>query len=352
MVRRADRPARTPRVGRAGGPPARHPGLRGELWLGLAQHVGSGVSGRGARDDPGDLPTRVPTRRGQLPRRGPRSGGGRTQPRRRAPADVLADHDRAGARGDPRRLSARDPRAARRVWRVRDPRLPDLHHRDLHRVQRLVQRADGLRAGARARASQPAGALRREAGARTRADQQVGSARATGRPPATAGTREARGARWLRRARRTRARSPGGRQHLLDARGRPRLSHRRVDPRRSLAHRPLQRARRAARHRHGGPGRSACRPPSGTGLRAARAQHLPGAGDARPRDRAGLLVLHRALRGRIPLSERAAARDRLRGAVLPARARRCEGVGRAGAGPRSRRSPARSASDERACCGG
>ena len=45
----------------------------------------------------------------------------------------------------------------------------------------------------------------------------------------------------------------------------------------------------------------------GRALPAARAQHLPGAGDARAGDRAGAVVLHRALRRRVPVPERAAA---------------------------------------------
>ena len=65
-------------------------------------------------------------------------------------------------------------------------------------------------------------------------------------------------------------------------------------------------------------------------LPAARAHHLPRARDARPRGRTRALLLLRALRQRVPLPERAAARPRLRDPVLPARARRRARLGRAG----------------------
>ena len=50
--------------------------------------------------------------------------------------DLRADHPGPGPRRHPRRLPAGRAGAAGRVRRVRDAGLPDLHHRDLHRVQR------------------------------------------------------------------------------------------------------------------------------------------------------------------------------------------------------------------------
>ena len=225
VVRRADRPAGPAGVGGARRGAARDPGLRRQLRLGVAEHLGRGVPRRGARDDARGLPARVPAGRRELPQRRPRPGGGRAQPRRRAPADVLADHARPGPRGDPRRLPARRARAAGRVRRVRDPRLPDVHDRDLHRVQRLLQRPDGLRAVARARAAQPARALRREprrAGSGPR--QPLGSARAARRRAPPPGPRTRAGARRLPAARRARARRAGRRERLLDPRGRTRAT--------------------------------------------------------------------------------------------------------------------------------
>ena len=118
VVRRANRPAGTADLGRARGGAARDPGLRGELRLGLAEHLGAGIPRRGAGDDPGGVSAGLPAGRRELPRRRPRPGGGGAQPRRRAPTDVLADHARAGPGSAPRWLPARRARAARRVRRV------------------------------------------------------------------------------------------------------------------------------------------------------------------------------------------------------------------------------------------
>ena len=153
-------------------------------------------------------------------------------------------------------------------------------------------------------------------------------------------------------ARRAGARRPGRRQRLLDPRGGTRLPHRRLAPGRGLAHGPLQRTRRRAGDADGAAGGAARGPPPRAGLSAARAQHLPRAGDARPGDRARALLLHRALRRRVPLPERPAADARLRDPVLPARPGRRARLGRAGAArPRGGR-PARSASGASRCCGG
>ena len=64
--------------------PLRHPRLRGQLRLGVALHLGAGLPGRGARDDPGRLPAGLPAGRGQPAQRRPGPGGGGPQPRARA----------------------------------------------------------------------------------------------------------------------------------------------------------------------------------------------------------------------------------------------------------------------------
>ena len=83
--------------------------------------------------------------------------------------DLLSDHGAPGAGRDPRRLPARGAGHAGRVRRVRDPRLPDVHHRDLHRVLDLVQPAGRQRAVAGAGAAVRGGPGRRGAAERRRA---------------------------------------------------------------------------------------------------------------------------------------------------------------------------------------
>ena len=112
FIERTDLPARRS-VGCARRGAAGHPGLRCELRLGVAEHLGAGLPRRGARDDPGGVPAGVSAGRRQLPQRRPRPGGGRAQPRRGTPEHVLADHPGTGPDGDPRRLPARHARAAR-----------------------------------------------------------------------------------------------------------------------------------------------------------------------------------------------------------------------------------------------
>ena len=70
----------------------------------------------------------------------PGSGGGRAKPGLGPRPHLRPDHARPGQGGHPRRLPAGRPCPAGRVRCVRDPRLPDLHHRDLHRAQRVQLR--------------------------------------------------------------------------------------------------------------------------------------------------------------------------------------------------------------------
>jgi iron(III) transport system permease protein len=101
----------------------------------------------------------------------------------------------------------------------------------------------------------------------------------------------------------------------------------------ALAHRGLQRERGGRGHARGAAGRHPRGAPRRAAAQAARAQHLPGDGDARPGDRAGAGLLQRELRGRPVVSDRADARRRVRGHVLPARAgRACASVAQAPVG--------------------
>ena len=139
-------PARAPGLGGPGRGAAGDPRLRGELRLGLAVDLVPGLPRRGRGDDPRGVPAGLPPGGGQPPGRRPGPGGGGAQPRVRAPAHVLPDHAGPGPRRDPRRLPAGGPGHAGRVRSVRDPRLPDLHHRDLQRVLAVLQRPGRLRA--------------------------------------------------------------------------------------------------------------------------------------------------------------------------------------------------------------
>ena len=140
----ADGPARSSHVGRASGPARRDSRLRRRLRLGVARSVAARLRRRGAGDDLRGVPPRLSARGGEPAQRRPRAGGGGAQLGGRARPHVLADHRGAGPAGHPRRVPPRRARAPRRVRRVRDPRLPDLHDRDLLGVRGGVQRTSGL----------------------------------------------------------------------------------------------------------------------------------------------------------------------------------------------------------------
>ncbi len=129
-------------------------------WASLSTAV-AGLPRRGARDDAGAVPAGLPAGGRQPPQRGPGAGGGGPQPRRGPAEDLLARHGRSGSDRHPRRLRARDHDHARRVRRVRDPRLPDVHDRDLHRVLAVVRHPGRVRAFPRPRRARPRRARRR-----------------------------------------------------------------------------------------------------------------------------------------------------------------------------------------------
>ena len=189
----------------------------------------------------------------------------------------------------------------RRVRRLRDPRLPDLHDRDLHRVQiafsvpaacalslvlvRLEPRRPGRRGPCRGRArvSRSGPMAQRAAAAAARPGQVPGAGRASrwsacwrwACPSAPASTglfarrgHSVAGVSLLRAAMHT----------AVYSGARPRLA---------TVHGPARRAAGAAAS-------------ADAVTAAARAQHLPRARDARGRDRVRALVLHRAVRGRLP----------------------------------------------------
>ena len=118
LVCRAHRPSRPSDMGGVGGRAAGHTRLRGELWMGLAQHPGRGLSRGGAGDDAGGIPARLPAGRRKLSQLRSRPGGAGAQPWSRTAANLLAGDARTGPGGDPRRLPAGGARAAGRVRRL------------------------------------------------------------------------------------------------------------------------------------------------------------------------------------------------------------------------------------------
>ena len=252
--------------------------------------------------------------------------GGRARPH------VLADHRGAGPAGHPRRVPPRRARAPRRVRRVRDPRLPDLHDRDLLGVRGGVQRTSGLRALTRARRPEPRGGGRREHGPRTRERDQHRPARRAPVSPAPAGPGDPPGARRLRAAGRARARGAVGRRRLLarprgwlhPSVGVPRLG--------GVAHGCVRVGGRAARDGARPARRPALPPLPRPRPDGDRAQHLPGARRAGARDRPGAHLRLGALCGGVPLPVQPAVDRRVRAHVLPPRARRRAHLGRPGAG--------------------
>ena len=296
--------------------------------------LGAGLPRRGARHDAGGLPAGVPAGCGQPARRGPRPGGGGAQPRRRAGAHLLC--------GSP---SARPeaPSSAAACWwrwcsspstaRSRCSATSTFTTEIFTSLQLPTEVPGRLRAVPRAGCHQPARAGRRRVAARQRPGGQV-------RPAGAA--RRAAAASWPRRQGR-------------GAGGAPCCSWRRSACRSA----PASTGSSGAACRRS-PARSACpcsAPPgtprcygvfaaaietllalpvallairhAGRDAAAPGAQHVPGAGDARRRDRARADLFHRAVRQRLRLPDRAAARALLRDHVLPACAGRGQGRHRA-----------------------
>ena len=189
--------------------------------------------------------------------------------------DLLPRSPSARPAGDPRRLPARGPRHPGRVRRLRDPRLPDLHDRDLHRVQHRFHTSLALCPLARAgRASAWS-----SSSARAPRGAPAGSP-VPGRGPSgswSAGTSEGAGPGpcCLRAARPRRPRGSRRIVHLLDLRGR-RARHRRRFARHGGAlHGGLQPVRRPGRNGDGPPGRFAGGPPSRSSAPGLGADDLP-----------------------------------------------------------------------------
>ncbi len=161
MVRGANHAAAAPAVGGRAGAAARRPGLRRRLRLGLDRPGAARLPGGGDDHDAVAVSARVPARceRPRQPRR--RARGGRAQPRPGTVADVPEGHAAPDPPGGARRLPARDARAAGRVRRLRNRPVPDVHGRDLHRVQARLRHGRGVRAVARARGPEHRRARRR-----------------------------------------------------------------------------------------------------------------------------------------------------------------------------------------------
>ena len=207
-----------------------------------------------------------------------------------------------------RRLPAGRAGPAGRVRRVRDPRLPDLHHRDLHRVQRRTASPPPARCpwcwSCSACSCWPVKARIRGRG-RVSQDRPDGPAR---HPAPAAGPGRA-GRCWpVRRARPARAgRARSRSRRLLDRRraapGAVRRGQR-LPARRRLATppptAPLPRRLATVLAVPGGP---AGRPAHRADAAFPGAQHLPGAGHARRGHRLRPVLLHRALRGRVRLRD-------------------------------------------------
>ena len=329
------------------------PRLRRQLRLGLGRTERARLPRRGARDDARALSARVSSGRREPARR-------RSRRRRRsarglglgAVRDLLPGHAGRVPRRHPRRLPDRRARAAGGVRRVRDPALPDVHHRDLHRVQvgfdppaacglslvlvllgLLVLSGGGFAPG------------------RTRA-RTARAARRRGVPPASrsAAAPPARFTALL--ALWARARSADRHARLLAVRGSSSTLPAAGIASAALAHRALQRAAAAA------VATALALPVALLAVRQRRTttvllerstyivQALPGR-----RDRARARVLRGALRA-LPLPDPGAADRGLRDPVLPARARRGEGVGRARADRARRRGPVARAQRRSRCSGG
>ena len=206
-------------------------------------------------------------------------------------AYLLPGHARPGARRDPRRLPARRAGHARRVRRVRDPRLPDLHDRDLHRVPHGFDLLGGLRALARPRRCSASSCSRRRLRSRPRPRRRRGPLATRRRAaPARAAPRcrccSALGA-WS--GSRSACRSAPIGYWMAQSR-----RHRRSRRSRSSTpppHRRVQRAR-PRRSRRCSRCRSRCsRSATAAAPGADRAQHLPRLGDARARGRARVRLL-------------------------------------------------------------
>ena len=306
LVRRAHRPARPAHLGGAGRGALRHPRLRRELRLGVADHLGPGLPGRGAGHDPRPS-TRSSTCRWRpacaaptpARRRSPAASGsagsgpssGSRWARPGAPSSVAAcwwpwscwpstapSRSSATRPSPPRsspssrsRSTSRPPGRSPWCWWSSAwwSSVGDVVARGRGRVARtgpLAQRA-----------------IRRHRLGRATVPVLVGFAALVRAGP--------------RRADRV--------QRLLDVRGRRPLPHRRLPPGRRLAHRALQRGGRGPGHPDGPAGGPAGRPPRRARRPAARAQHLPGAGHARPGHRPRPELLRRALRRRVRLPDRA-----------------------------------------------
>ena len=123
--------------------------------------------------------------RGQPARRRPGPGGGRAQPRRRAARTsvrITLGQAAVAILGGCLLVALVHPR---RVRRIRDPRLPDLHHRDLHRV-RLVRHSRRLRPLARACRARASLVLVRRGRSRGGAGQPIGPGAQRLTPPQAA----------------------------------------------------------------------------------------------------------------------------------------------------------------------
>ncbi|CAA9382956.1 MAG: Iron (III)-transport system permease HitB, partial [uncultured Nocardioides sp.] len=141
------RPAGPRLVARADVRPARGPGLRQRLRLGLHHPCRAVVRRRGDGDDLVLLPLRLPAHGGGDAQARPRRGGGGHLARARLVAGVLVGDPARDQSRRPRRSAARRAAPAGRVRRAPAAQLSDPDHGDPAAVRHGVQRPGGDPAG-------------------------------------------------------------------------------------------------------------------------------------------------------------------------------------------------------------
>ena len=182
MAGRADPTARSSGVGRPARRAPRDPGLRHGLRLGQCRPIDVGLAGRCPDRHAGLLPAGLPPGRRDAATSRSRAGGSRRQPRPEPGPGVSARGPAAAAAPDPGRIAPRRAAPARRVRRLRDRALRNLHDRHHPAVPLHLQRSGGGVAGRGPGGLLPGAPPGRERGSRW---QPVRTDR-VGRPPAAA----------------------------------------------------------------------------------------------------------------------------------------------------------------------
>ena len=271
-------------------------------WMSVSPSVGR-LRRRGAGHDLRRLPPGLPPGGRQPAQRRPRPRRGGPQPRRRSAPDLLASDARPGPPGHLGRFGPGGPGGPGRVRGLRDPRVPDVHHRDLQRVPHRLQHPGGLRPLPGAGAARRRGAGRRGRAARPGPGDAERAAGRTPRPSPPPGPGPGAGGGRLRGPGGPRPRGPAGGDRLLALRVgglHPPVGVARF---RRLAHRPLQRLGGPCGHGGRPAGGAAVGPLARPEHHGRRAQHVPGAGHAGSGDRPRPHLLLGERSHRVPLPE-------------------------------------------------